>query len=159
MRKQAFLFVAVFYTCGIFSQTKNVAGLWKGFLTQPSNYGIITKYPLWLTLIQKGDSLYGFEKIEGPDPSFYGILPIAGILKNDALVYINTMVKEESAASKNSRYTWYLRKVSIGFTTKKNELKGKWQYPVKNPNDFGEIILYRQELKYTDPETGVSYFN
>ncbi|MBC7862310.1 MAG: hypothetical protein IAF38_04995 [Bacteroidia bacterium] len=159
MKRQLFLFFIAFYTLGIFSQVKDVSGLWKGFLTQPSNYGITTKYPLWLTIVQKGDSLSGFEKIEGPDPSFYGILPIVGTIKNELLVYVNTNVKEESEASIKSGYRWYLRKVLISITVEKNELKGKWQYPVKNPTDFGEIILTKQVFKYIDPETGIAYFN
>ena len=121
----------------------DLTGMWAGIMTQPG--GPYAEYVLKVEILQKGPEITGKSRIEIPETTWFGEMPIEGTYITDSLRYQEGWMVSENIPSE---IAWCLKQVTLTFipatdSLGMDSLVGRWEAPPCLP---GEIRLARKSL-------------
>jgi hypothetical protein len=122
----------------IIAQTNNIAGLWRGTLTQPG-----TSFPFQLTIVQEGTTLRGTSRITN-DGSF-GVMSFTGTINEQTINIEETEIIEEISPP---RSRWCIKSLTLTLDSSGSVLEGDWNDPGCNS---GTVRLERVGVNVNDP--------
>jgi hypothetical protein len=125
-------------------------GTWEGILLQPSHRGMAHGYPFWMILHEKGDSIWGFSRIEIHETRYFAVMVLKGIVRGDTAYLVEDLILQQQSKPQT---IWFVKNIQLQRPSAR-AMKGRWDLSdTLYRDETGEIILQESRRKFNYTKT------